>query len=134
MLSGSIRRPPLGGDYDTARLLMLVVGLLLVGGRILEHLQHVADDPLLQRFLRSGEDPVGAHGRELKSFTARSLLGLIRLNRDLVFGQMATLRLGRAASTAPCCERAFTSRGLTSATIRTTRRTRAITRCSFISR
>ena len=41
---------PLGGDYGTARLVMVVIGLLLVGGRRLEHLQYVESDPLFARF------------------------------------------------------------------------------------
>jgi hypothetical protein len=40
----------LGGDYGTRRLVLVVIGLLLVGGRRPEHLQYVANDPLFGRF------------------------------------------------------------------------------------
>jgi hypothetical protein len=40
---------PLGGDYGTRRLVLLVIGLLLTGGRRLKHLQYVANDPLFGR-------------------------------------------------------------------------------------
>ena len=39
-----------GGDYGGSRLALLVLALLYVGARRLEHLRHVAGDPLIARF------------------------------------------------------------------------------------
>ena len=51
-LSARLRRAlgPLGTDYGSARLSLLVLVLLYVGGRRLEHLRYVAGDPLVARF------------------------------------------------------------------------------------
>jgi hypothetical protein len=48
-LAGRLRRAlgTLGGDYGSARLSLLVLALLYVGGRRLEHLQYLARDPLV---------------------------------------------------------------------------------------
>ena len=39
-----------GGDYGGGRLALLVLALLYVGARRLEHLRYVAGDPLIGRF------------------------------------------------------------------------------------
>ena len=39
-----------GGDYGGGRLALLVLALLYVGARRLEHLRYVAGDPLIARF------------------------------------------------------------------------------------
>ena len=39
-----------GRDYSGARLGLLLMALLYVGARRLEHLQHLAGDPLVRRF------------------------------------------------------------------------------------
>src|SRR6266852_7935310 len=39
-----------GGDYGGERLALLVLALLYVGARRLEHLRYVAGDPLIARF------------------------------------------------------------------------------------
>ena len=51
-LPGRLRRvlTGLGSDYGSARLSLLVLALLYVGGRRPEHLQYVAGDPLVRRF------------------------------------------------------------------------------------
>jgi hypothetical protein len=83
---------PLGGDYGTARLVMVVIGLLLVGGRRLEHLQYVESDPLFARFCGLARIPSARTVVNwLKSFTRRSVAALVRLNRDLVLGQISAL-------------------------------------------
>jgi hypothetical protein len=43
-------RHPLGGDYGTRRMVLVVIGLLIVGGRRLKHLEYVASDEVFQRF------------------------------------------------------------------------------------
>src|SRR5215472_5078915 len=37
----------LGGDYGASQLVLLVIGLLVVGARRLNHLRYVANDPML---------------------------------------------------------------------------------------
>jgi hypothetical protein len=87
----------LGGDYGTNRLVLLVIGLLLVGGRRLEHLQYVATDPLFARFCGLARIPSARTVVNwLKSFTRRTVASLVRLNRDLVLDQIAALGLRRA--------------------------------------
>src|SRR5205807_7658037 len=39
-----------GGDYSGARLALLLMALLYVGARRLEHLQYLVGDPLIRRF------------------------------------------------------------------------------------
>ncbi len=88
---------PLGGDYGTTRLVMVVVGLLLVGARRLEHLRYVATDPLFARFCGLARIPSARTVVNwLKSFTRRSVAALARLNLDLVLDQIAALGLRRA--------------------------------------
>ncbi len=88
---------PLGGDYGTRRLVMLVIGLLLVGGRRLGHLQYVASDPLFERFCGLARIPSARTVVNwLKSFTRRSVAALARLNLGLVLDQIAALGLRRA--------------------------------------
>lgn len=90
-------RHPLGGDYGTRRMVLVVIGLLIVGGRRLEHLQYVASDQVFQRFCGLARIPAARTvGRWLKSFTRHSLPALMRLNRDLVLDQIAKLGLRRA--------------------------------------
>jgi len=87
----------LGGDYGTRRLMLVVIGLLLVGGRRLEHLQYVANDPLFGRFCGLAHIPSARTVVNwLKSFTRRSIAALARLNSDLVIDQIAALGLRRA--------------------------------------
>lgn len=51
-LPGRLRRTlaPVGSDYGSARLSLLVLALLYVGGRRPEHLRYVAGDPLVRLF------------------------------------------------------------------------------------
>jgi hypothetical protein len=87
----------LGGDYGTRRLALVVIGLILVGGRRLEHLQYVANDPLFGRFCGLARIPSARTVVNwLKSFTRRSIAALARLNSDLVIDQIAALGLRRA--------------------------------------
>jgi hypothetical protein len=40
----------LGGDYRAIDMILVIVGLLLAGGRRLDHLNYLCDDPLVKRF------------------------------------------------------------------------------------
>jgi hypothetical protein len=86
-----------GGDYGARRMALVVIGLLIVGGRRLEHLQYVASDQAFQRFCGLARIPAARTVRRwLKSFTRHSLPALVRINRDLVLDQIAKLGLRRA--------------------------------------
>jgi hypothetical protein len=43
-------RHDLGGDYRAIDMILVIVGLILVGGRRLEHLSYLCEDPLVKRF------------------------------------------------------------------------------------
>ena len=39
-----------GGDYRAIDMILVIVGLILVGGRRLDHLNYVCTDPMVKRF------------------------------------------------------------------------------------
>ena len=53
----------LRGDYGSARLALLLLALFFVGGRRLEHLRYLADDPLMTRFCGLARFPLVAPGQ-----------------------------------------------------------------------
>jgi hypothetical protein len=86
----------LGGDYGAGRLIVLVVGLLVVGGRRLEHLRHLAHDPLLARLCGLARIPTDRTvANWLKQFTQEALQALITLNSALLYEQLERLDLPR---------------------------------------
>ena len=66
---------PLGGDYGASQLTLLVIGLLVVGARLLAgQPRYVANDPLFRATVRAVADSQRPHGRQLlKQFTQSSL-------------------------------------------------------------
>src|SRR5256885_14735905 len=59
-----------GGDYGGGRLALLVLALLYVGARRLEHLRDVAGDPLIARFCGLAPIPTARTvGNLLRQFT-----------------------------------------------------------------
>ena len=83
-------------DYGSVRLVLVLVGILLVGARRLEHLQYVCDDPMLLRFCglrRLPSRPTIVNW--LKQFTGERLKGLSELNGVLVHEQIERLGLNR---------------------------------------
>ena len=97
-LSGRLRRAlgTLGSDYGSARLGLLVLALLYVGGRRPEHLQYLAGDPLVQRFCGLARVPTARTvGNWLRTFTRTTLTALSRLNHELVTDAVAQLALPR---------------------------------------
>lgn len=84
------------GDYTCLDLLLVVIALLIVGGRRLEHLPFVADDPLFKRVcgLVRIPDPRTV-SRWLKQFTNSSLQALVSLNSEIVAEQLEKLGLPR---------------------------------------
>ena len=83
-------------DYGGARLALLVMALLYVGARRLEHLRYLAGDPLIGRFCGLARLP-SAHtvSNWLKQFTQATLAPVIQLDHDLVGEAIAKLRLPR---------------------------------------
>jgi Transposase DDE domain group 1 len=75
----------LGGDFGVIAMMRVLVGLLVVGGRRLDHLKYLATDPLLRRFARVREWPTARTvSRWLKRFTMKSVEHLVALNAAVV--------------------------------------------------
>jgi hypothetical protein len=86
----------LGGDYRAIDMILVVVGLILAGGRRLDHLNYLCEDPLVKRFcglLRLPRERSVA--RWLKRFTQKSLKGLVELNSQIVCEAIEKEKLGR---------------------------------------
>src|SRR5438128_442565 len=85
-----------GGDYGGSRLALLVLALLYVGARRLEHLRYVAGDPLIARFCGLARLPTArTMGNWLRQFTQVTLAPLVQLNHDLVIDAITRLALPR---------------------------------------
>jgi hypothetical protein len=86
----------LGGDYGASQLVLLVIGLLVVGARRLNHLRYVAHDPLFARLCGLSRIPTDRTVVNwLKQFTQTSLQALARLNSELLYEQIEKLKLPR---------------------------------------
>lgn len=86
----------LAGDYGCGRLVLLIIALLVVGARRLEHLRYLAQDPLVGRvcgLARIPSDRTVANW--LKQFTQQALQALITLNSTLLYEQIERLGLSR---------------------------------------
>ena len=69
-----------GGDYGSARLVLLVMSLFYVGARRLEQLRYLAGDPLITRFCGLARLPTSRTVVNwLKQFTQHSLTPLVQL-------------------------------------------------------
>ncbi len=89
-------RYEMGGDYRAIDMILVIVGLILVGGRRLEHLGYLCEDPLVKRFcglLRLPRERSVA--RWLKRFTHKSLQALVEINSEIVCEAIEQERLGR---------------------------------------
>jgi DDE family transposase len=86
----------LGGDYSGARLGLLLVALLYVGARRLEHLQYLVGDPLVRRFAGLARVPTARTvSNWLRRFTQETLRPLVALNQGLVLDTLARLDMPR---------------------------------------
>ena len=77
-------------------MILVIVVLILVGGRRLEHLSYLCEDPLVKRFcglLRLPRERSVA--RWLKRFTHQSLQALVEINSEIVCNAVERERLGR---------------------------------------
>src|SRR5213080_3686617 len=85
-----------GGDYGGGRLALLVLALLYVGARRLEHLRYVTGDPLIARFCGLTRLLTArTMGNWLRQFTQVTLAPLVQLNHDLVIDAVTRLALPR---------------------------------------
>ena len=96
--SGMIRRSfqgsRLGGDYGAVAMMRLLIGLLVVGGRRLDHVSYIANDPLMRRFCRLQVLPTARTvSRWLKQFTMKTVERLQALNAAVILYVMPALRL-----------------------------------------
>src|SRR6202171_5048903 len=83
-----------GGDYGGSHLVLLVIGLLVVGARRLQHLRYLANDSLFARFCGLSRIPSDRTVVNwLKRFTQTSLRALMRLNSELLYEQFTQTSL-----------------------------------------
>jgi Transposase DDE domain group 1 len=86
----------LGGDYSGARLGLLLMALLYVGARRVEHLQYLVGDPLVRRFAGLARVPTARTvSNWLRRFTQETLRPLVRLNQEIVLDTLARLNTPR---------------------------------------
>jgi len=106
----------LSGDFGVVAMLRLLMGLVIVGGRRLEHVGHLQGDPLVHRFAGLAHLPSARTvSRWLKTFRVASVRQLQRLNAELIAPIVRSLPLkaltvdvdGTVISTGLQVERAF---------------------------
>jgi hypothetical protein len=86
----------ISGDYGCGRLVLLIMTLLLVGARRLEHLRYLAHDPLVARLCGLARIPTERTVVNwLKQFTQEALQALVSLNGELLYEQIERLELSR---------------------------------------
>ena len=92
-LRGSLSAVVGGGDFGVVSLSRVILGLLLVGGRRLRHLNFLKGDSLFQRFCGLCDLPSDdSVSRFLKRFTGRGVEALKALNADVVAHRIKALR------------------------------------------
>lgn len=85
LIRQAFRGTHLGGDFGIVAMVRLLIGLLLVGGRRLDHVGYVADDPLFLRFCRLQVLPTARTvSRWLTRFTMKTVERLQALNAAVV--------------------------------------------------
>jgi Transposase DDE domain group 1 len=112
----AFRGTPLGGDFGIVAMVRLLIGLLLVGGRRLDHVGYVSNDPVFLRFCQLQVLPTARSvSRWLTRFTMKTVARLQALNAAVVEHVIPGLRLrtvtvdvdGVVVSTGLKVERAF---------------------------
>ena len=107
---------PVVGDFGVVGMVRLLIGLLVVGGRRLEHVGYVQDDPVVQRFCQLQILPTARTvSRWLTQFTMKTVERLQALNAAVIAHVIPGLRLrtvtvdvdGVVVSTGLQVERAF---------------------------
>jgi hypothetical protein len=112
----AFRGSRLRGDFGVIAMVRLLIGLLVVGGRRLDHVGYVADDPVFLRFCRLQVLPTARTvSRWLTQFTMKTVERLQELNAAVIAHVIPGLRLhtitvdvdGVVVSTGLQVERAF---------------------------
>ena len=107
---------PSWGDFGVVAMVRLLMGLLVVGGRRLDHLAYVRDDPVFQRFCQLQALPTARTvSRWLTHFTIKTVERFQALNAAVIAHVVPGLRLhtvtvdvdGVVVSTGLQVERAF---------------------------
>ena len=82
-----------GGDFGVVSLCRVILGLLVVGGRRLRHLNFLKGDPVLLRFCSLRDLPTDrSMSTFLRMFTDKGLEALNALNADVVAHKIKALR------------------------------------------
>jgi len=85
-----------GTDYGVVGMVMLLLALLIVGGRRVRHVSYLVGDPLVARLTGLKRLPAARTiGRWLAQFRTRHLRGLAALNAELVAAAIERLGLKR---------------------------------------
>lgn len=104
------------GDFGVVAMVRLLIGLLVLGGRRLDHVAYLADDPVFRRFCRVQVVPTARTvSRWLTQFTMKTVERLQALNAAVIAHVIPGLRLhtvtvdvdGVVVSTGLQVERAF---------------------------
>lgn len=86
----------LGGDYRAIDMILVILVLVLVGGRRLEQLGYVCEDPLVKRFCGLMRLPrERSVARWLRRFTLKSLQAMVEINSQIVCEAIERERLPR---------------------------------------
>ena len=116
LIRAAFRGARLRGDFGVVAMVRLLIALLLAGGRRLDHVAYVADDPLVRRFCRLQLLPTARTiSRWLTQFTMKAVERLQALNAAVIASVVPRLRLqtvtvdvdGVVVSTGLQVERAF---------------------------
>jgi hypothetical protein len=99
-LAGRLRRhlgdAGLSTDYGLVSMVLVVLGLMITGGRRLHHLRFHRGDVLLQRFCGLKRLPMPQTvGRWLRRFTQKEVQRLLRVNEELVANTIQASRVRR---------------------------------------
>ena len=116
MVRAAFRGVPLGSDFGVVAMVRLLIRLLVVGGRRLDHVMYVADDPPFRRFCQLQILPTARTvSRWLTQFTMKTVERLQAVNAAVIAHVVPGLRLhtatvdvdGVVVSTGLRVERAF---------------------------
>lgn len=84
-------RASVGSDFGAINIVRLLIGMLVVGGRRLHHLEFLDGDPLIHRFCGLAILPSSRTvSRWLKKFQVRSVEALRRANAEMVAAVVST--------------------------------------------
>ena len=94
LIGTAFRGARLAGDFGVVPMVRLLIGLLVVGGRRLDHVAYVADDPLVRRFCYVRVVPTARTvSRWLTQFTMKTVERLQALNAAVIAHVVPGLRL-----------------------------------------